>query len=78
MENTFFFSLSFSICYNGLIPPLCGRIGEHCAMTRILIVEDDPTINNLICEYLSEKDFDCRQAFSGTEAGSFLIWKNLI
>ena len=36
-------------------------------MTRILIVEDDPTINNLICEYLSEKDFDCRQAFSGTE-----------
>ena len=67
MENTFLFPLPFSICYNGLIPPLCGRIGEHCAMTRILIVEDDPTINNLICEYLSEKDFDCRQAFSGTE-----------
>lgn len=36
-------------------------------MARILIVEDDPTINSLICEYLSEKSFDCSQAFSGTE-----------
>ena len=40
---------------------------ETNAMTHILIVEDDPTINNLICEYLTEKDFLCRQAFSGTE-----------
>ena len=36
-------------------------------MTRVLIVEDDATINSLIYEYLTEKDFDCRQAFSGTE-----------
>ena len=36
-------------------------------MTRVLIVEDDATINRLIYEYLTEKDFDCRQAFSGTE-----------
>ena len=36
-------------------------------MIRVLIVEDDATINSLIYEYLTEKDFDCRQAFSGTE-----------
>lgn len=36
-------------------------------MTRVLIVEDDATINSLIYEYLTEKDFDCRKAFSGTE-----------
>lgn len=36
-------------------------------MIRVLIVEDDSTINNLIFEYLTEKGCLCRQAFSGTE-----------
>ncbi len=36
-------------------------------MTRILIVEDDSTINHLLLEYLTEKCCLCRQAFSGTE-----------
>lgn len=37
-------------------------------MTRILIAEDDATINGLIKEYLTGKDCLCVQAFSGTEA----------
>lgn len=37
-------------------------------MTRILIVEDDTTINELIKEYLAGKECLCTQAFSGTEA----------
>lgn len=36
-------------------------------MERILIVEDDSTINNLIFEFLTDSGYDCRQAFSGTE-----------
>lgn len=46
-------------------------------MPNILIVEDDPSINGLIAEYLRQKGAACTQAFSGTEgrlcfgAGSF-------
>ena len=36
-------------------------------MPRILIVEDDPSINQLIAEYLAGKGCACTQAFSGTE-----------
>lgn len=37
-------------------------------MTRILIAEDDTTINGLIKEYLTGRECLCTQAFSGTEA----------
>lgn len=37
-------------------------------MKKILIVEDNTQINNMICEYLKTRSFDCVQAFSGTEA----------
>ena len=36
-------------------------------MPNILIVEDDPSINGLIAEYLRQKGAVCTQAFSGTE-----------
>ena len=36
-------------------------------MPNILIVEDDPSINGLIAEYLRPKGAVCTQAFSGTE-----------
>lgn len=36
-------------------------------MTRILIVEDDSAISNLIKEYLTDLGYDCAQAFSGSE-----------
>lgn len=35
---------------------------------NILIVEDDPPINNLLKEALEKEGFTCEQAFSGTEA----------
>lgn len=37
-------------------------------MKKILIVEDDVNINNLLKEALSQKGYTCGQAFSGTEA----------
>lgn len=36
-------------------------------MTRILIIEDDTYINNLIAKSLSKEGYSCQQAFSGTE-----------
>lgn len=36
-------------------------------MAHILIVEDDPSINHMIAEFLSVKGCVCTQAFSGTE-----------
>ena len=36
-------------------------------MERILIVEDDTDINNLLAKALTKSGYDCRQAFSGTE-----------
>lgn len=35
---------------------------------KILIVEDDMNINNMMKEVLGKEGFDCTQAFSGTEA----------
>lgn len=35
--------------------------------TEILIVEDDSSINNMMCEALTKHGFSCTQAFSGTE-----------
>ncbi len=37
-------------------------------MKRILIVEDDVNINNMLHEVLHKEGYDCTQAFSGTEA----------
>jgi len=36
-------------------------------MSRILIIEDDTYINNLIAKSLSKEGYSCQQAFSGTE-----------
>jgi DNA-binding response OmpR family regulator len=36
-------------------------------MKKILIVEDDININNMIYEALSKKEFSCTQSYSGTE-----------
>ena len=36
-------------------------------MQSILIIEDNPNINNMIFEYLQENNYACTQAFSGTE-----------
>lgn len=43
------------------------RNEEDQAMQSILIIEDDPNINNMIFEYLTENHYACTQAFSGTE-----------
>lgn len=34
----------------------------------VLIIEDDATINDVVHTYLSKKNFNCTQAFSGSEA----------
>ena len=41
-------------------------------MKMILIVEDNTDINNMIYDYLCKKQFECVQAFSGTEALLYL------
>lgn len=35
---------------------------------HILVVEDDPSINQLLCTIASDAGYDCRPAFSGSEA----------
>lgn len=35
---------------------------------RILIIEDDADINQLMADALTRAGFDCTQAYSGTEA----------
>lgn len=35
---------------------------------HILVVEDDPDINNLLCKIVTGAGYDCRQAYSGSEA----------
>ena len=42
-------------------------------MAKILIIEDDTDINNMIAEYLSERNMEVEQAFSGTEGK--LLWQ---
>lgn len=41
-------------------------------MKRILIIEDDTDINNLICEALTKAGYACTQAFSGTEGELYI------
>lgn len=35
---------------------------------HILVVEDDPDINKLLCRIVTDAGYDCRPAFSGSEA----------
>ncbi len=35
---------------------------------HILVVEDDPDINSLLCKIVTGAGYDCRQAYSGSEA----------
>ena len=42
--------------------------GEVAEMERILIIDDDTNINNLLKEALEKAGYECSQAFSGTEA----------
>ncbi|MEY8427019.1 response regulator transcription factor [Lachnospiraceae bacterium 46-15] len=44
-------------------------------MKKILIVEDDTNINNLLKEALTKESYFCDQAFSGTEARMLLQMK---
>ena len=39
-----------------------------CAGTRVLVVEDDPSINEVVCGALGSEGYACTPAFSGTEA----------
>lgn len=41
----------------------------------ILIVEDDNDINQMLCDLLTNHQYDTRQAFSGTEALLYLKWQ---
>lgn len=38
------------------------------ASTRVLVIEDDADINNIVATHLSRAGYECVQAFSGTEA----------
>ena len=41
-------------------------------MEQILIVEDDTDINNMMASALTKAGYECKQAFSGTEAMLYL------
>lgn len=45
-------------------------------MKRILVVEDDTDINNLIASALAKSGYECKQAFSGTEAMLYISNEN--
>ena len=47
---------------------LYQNIKGRITMARILIVEDDTNINNMLCEALNSAGYTCGQANSGTEA----------
>ena len=51
-----------------------GSRGDSMAQ-KILIVEDDPNINNLLKEALEKEGYLCEQAFSGTEGDMLLGMK---
>ena len=38
---------------------------------RVLVVEDDPDINQLLCTIMSDASYQCQPAFSGSEA---MLW----
>ncbi len=47
-------------------------------MKKILIVEDDTNINNMIREVLTKQGYDCIQAFSGTEGLLYVKQEELL
>lgn len=47
-------------------------------MKKILIVEDDTNINNMIQEVLSRQGYECLQAFSGTEGLLYVRQEELL
>ena len=47
-------------------------------MSKILIVEDDTNINNMICEVLTKQGYGCIQAFSGTEGLLYVKQEELL
>lgn len=47
-------------------------------MKKILIVEDDTSINNMIKEVLTKQSYDCIQAFSGTEGLLYVKQEELL
>ena len=50
-------------------PPTKGR--KPMEAIRILVVEDDPDINQLLCTIMSDAGYQCQPAFSGSEA---MLW----
>lgn len=40
----------------------------HMDTFHILVVEDDPDINKLLCRIVTDAGYDCRPAYSGSEA----------
>ena len=43
-------------------------INENKQLKKILIVEDDASISDIVCSTLSEEGYECLPAYSGTEA----------
>ena len=41
-------------------------------MMKILIIEDDASINKMITDYLQNHDYICKAAYSGSEAALLL------
>lgn len=41
---------------------------EHEGIVRILVVEDDPALSDVVCTYLGDHGYQCTPAFSGSEA----------
>lgn len=41
---------------------------EHGGVARILVVEDDPALSDVVCTYLGDHGYHCMPAFSGSEA----------
>ncbi len=58
---------------NAVVPWTLGSqtrihmLERNTAMPKILIIEDDPTINSLLYDALTEHSYECTCAYSGTE-----------